>query len=297
MQKVKKAAAQLDSRAAISVLNNLKNNQIVIENYEVFCELYEKAIAREDCGLAPLFSDGSLIIKQEMQGDYINLIINFSAKFTEKGSILANLDCLRLDFFSKNGFDENDVALTIKTIENKRQQFKYIGKIKIEYNLDSDNIIEWENSLTSVLMRRGYANPIEYLNAQNDVEEIRANLKACIDLFKGVLICVDYLLEHPEEKHKEKHARSHNGNNPSDKSFQKQVDSAQVISLNSLRFKTENKKVANMLKSKKVHRMTESWSVRGHYRHYKSGKVIFIESFEKGKNRKQTSQKKTKYKL
>lgn len=31
MQKVKKAAAQLDSRAAISVLNNLKNNQIVVE--------------------------------------------------------------------------------------------------------------------------------------------------------------------------------------------------------------------------------------------------------------------------
>lgn len=28
------------------------------------------------------------------------------------------------------------------------------------------------------------------------------------------------------------------------------------------------------------------------YRHYKSGKVIFIESFEKGKNRKQASQKK-----
>lgn len=35
MQKVKKAAAQLDSRAAVSVLNNLKNNQIVIENYEI----------------------------------------------------------------------------------------------------------------------------------------------------------------------------------------------------------------------------------------------------------------------
>lgn len=30
MQKVKKAAAQLDSRAAISVLNNLKNNQMEI---------------------------------------------------------------------------------------------------------------------------------------------------------------------------------------------------------------------------------------------------------------------------
>lgn len=146
------------------------------------------------------------------------------------------------------------------------------------------------------MARRGYADPIEYLNAQSDVEEIRANLKACVDLFKGVLICADYLLKHPEEKHKERHVRSHNGNNPSSKSVQKQTDSVKVISLNSLRFKTANKKIANALKSKKIHRI-EGWSVRGHYRHYKSGKVIFIESFEKGKNRSQASQKKTKYQL
>ena len=260
MQKVKKAAAQLDSRAAVSVLNNLKNNQIVIENYEIFCELYEKAIACEDCGLAPLFSDGSLIVKQKINDDCIDLIINFSVNFTEKGSVLADLECLRLDFFAQNGFSEDNTAPTIKAIENRQQQFRYIGKIKIEYSLDLDNIIEWENSLTSVLVRRGYANPIEYLNAQSDVEEIRANLKACIDLFKGVLICADYLLKHPEEKHKERHTRSHNGNNPSTKSFQKQTDSVQVISLNSLRFKTANKKIANVLKSKKIHRIAEGWS-------------------------------------
>lgn len=297
MQKVKKAAAQLDSRAAASVLNNLKDNQIVIENYDIFCELYEKAIACEDCGLAPLFSDGSFIIKREMQGDYINLIINFSTKFTEKGSILADLDCLRLDFFGKNGFDENDVAPAIKEIENRQQLFRYIGKIKIEYGLDSDNIIEWENSLISVLECRGYTNPIKYLNEQNDADEMRINLSACIDLFRGVLTCVDYLLKHPEEKQKERQARNHNANNSNNKNLQKQADNIQVVSLNSLRFKTANKKVTNVLKSKKVHRITEGWSVRGHYRHYKSGKVIFIESFEKGKNRKQASQKKTRYQL
>lgn len=297
MQKVKKAAAQLDSRAAVSVLNNLKDNQIVIENYDIFCELYEKAIMCKDCGLAPLFSDGSLIIKREMQGDYINLIINFSTKFTEKGSILADLDCLRLDFFGKNGFDENDVAPAIKEIENRQQLFRYIGKIKIEYGLDSDNIIEWENSLISVLECRGYTNPIKYLNEQNDAEEMRINLSACIDLFRGALTCVDYLLKHPEEKQKERQARNHNVNNSNSKSFKGQTDSIQVVSLNSLRFKTANKKVANVLKSKKIHRIAEGWSVRGHYRHYKSGKVIFIESFEKGKNRKQASQKKTRYQL
>lgn len=297
MQKVKKAAAQLDSRAAASVLNNLKNNQIVVENYDDFCKLYEKAVVCEDCGLAPLFSDGSLIIKQEMQGDYINLIINFSAKFTEKGFILANLDCLRLDFFNKNGFDENDVAPTIKAIKNKQQRFNYIGKIKIEYSLDSDDVIEWENSLISVLESRGYSDPIEYLSRQNNSEEIRANLKACINLFKGILICVDYLLKHPEEKRREGQTRSHKANNLNGKNLQKEADTVQAISLNSLRFKTADKKAVNVLKSKKIHRVAESWSVRGHYRHYKSGKVIFIEGFEKGKNRKQIPSKKTRYEL
>lgn len=297
MQKVKKAAAQLDSRAAVSVLNNLKGNQIVVENYDIFCELYEKAIACEDCGFAPLFSDGSFIVKQEMNGDYINLIINFSTKFTEKGSILAGLDCLRLDFFVKNGFDENDVTPTIKAIENRQQHFSYIGKLKIEYSPDSNNVIEWENPLLGVLTSRGYTNPIEYLNKQSDSKEMRANLNACVDLFRGVLTCVDYLLKHPEEKQKERQLRKRTGNNSSGKSFQEQNDSVQVVSLNSLKFKTANKKVANVLKSKKIHRITEGWSVRGHYRHYKSGKVIFIESFEKGKNRSQASQKKTRYQL
>lgn len=32
------------------------------------------------------------------------------------------------------------------------------------------------------------------------------------------------------------------------------------------------------------------WNVRGHYRHYKNGKVVFIESFEKGKNRNKGKQ-------
>ena len=29
----------------------------------------------------------------------------------------------------------------------------------------------------------------------------------------------------------------------------------------------------------------EAWEVRGHYRRYKSGKVVFIKPFKKGKNK------------
>jgi hypothetical protein len=35
-----------------------------------------------------------------------------------------------------------------------------------------------------------------------------------------------------------------------------------------------------------THKITcPCWSVRGHYRHYKSGKVVFVRSYEKGKDK------------
>lgn len=48
MQKVKKAAAQLDSCAAISVLNNLKNNQIVVETGQTTAEIFQRAKTMEN---------------------------------------------------------------------------------------------------------------------------------------------------------------------------------------------------------------------------------------------------------
>ena len=37
------------------------------------------------------------------------------------------------------------------------------------------------------------------------------------------------------------------------------------------------------------------WEVRGHYRHYKSGKVVFVSSFKKGKNRETVKPKGKEY--
>ena len=39
----------------------------------------------------------------------------------------------------------------------------------------------------------------------------------------------------------------------------------------------------------------ECWEVRGHYRHYKSGKVVFVKSFKKGKNRAIAEPKQKEY--
>lgn len=39
------------------------------------------------------------------------------------------------------------------------------------------------------------------------------------------------------------------------------------------------------------------WSVRGHYRHYKSGKTIFIKNYEKGKEKRKNNPKEKIYKV
>lgn len=49
--------------------------------------------------------------------------------------------------------------------------------------------------------------------------------------------------------------------------------------------KAINPTVASKIRSKKIVRVAECWSVRGHYRHYKSGKVVYIKPFEKGTNK------------
>lgn len=41
----------------------------------------------------------------------------------------------------------------------------------------------------------------------------------------------------------------------------------------------------------------ESWNVKGHYRHYKSGKVVFIAEYKKGKNRENKDTEDREYRL
>ena len=58
--------------------------------------------------------------------------------------------------------------------------------------------------------------------------------------------------------------------------------SPRTISLNGIRVISSNEKLTRKLCSKTRQRLTEAWSVRGHYRHYKSGKTVYIDPYMKG---------------
>ena len=61
--------------------------------------------------------------------------------------------------------------------------------------------------------------------------------------------------------------------------------SVKNIELNGIHFSTRNDSVARKLRSHTVQHLTDCWNVRGHYRRYKNGKVIYIAPYEKGPER------------
>ncbi len=71
----------------------------------------------------------------------------------------------------------------------------------------------------------------------------------------------------------------------------KTIQSRKVRFFKQYTCKREYQEIDIPLKSKKHEIACPCWSVRGHYRHYKSGKVVFIESYEKGKSRGELSKK------
>lgn len=291
MQKVKKAAARLDRLSAISVLENLSNNQIAVYNYDKFCTLYDTAINCEAQDIAPLFPEGTFIVKREFEDIWVYLLVNFTTSFGENDSIIAELESLKINFPPITNLDEDYILdAELQTIKNGGKNYEYVGKIKVEYTKNARRLISFSNSVVEILEQRGHKNIMEYLGGMPGALK---NIDSSVNLFFGLLVCVDYLLKHPEEKQREPHEKRHN----TSKSTARNIDDVQVISLNSLKFKTSDAKKANILRSKTIHRIAENWSVRGHYRHYKNGKTIFIEGYEKGNKRQEKLQKKTKYEI
>lgn len=76
----------------------------------------------------------------------------------------------------------------------------------------------------------------------------------------------------------EHEVKTHNSNGKKRKRIKKREDKPVVINFDDI-------VSGHIMKGHKHEIRCAKWPVRGHYRHYKSGKVIFVKSFEKGKDR------------
>jgi len=131
----------------------------------------------------------------------------------------------------------------------------------------------------------------------NIAADEKSHIFRSIGLFLDVCTWVNYLTEHPEEKIIERKPRKAKANTASDEKKESTHTSEpkkKTIVLNGMRVVTENKKAASILTSRQYHRVTETWQVRGHPRHYKNGKTVHIHPYEKGKGKEN---KKTKVKV
>lgn len=110
-----------------------------------------------------------------------------------------------------------------------------------------------------------------------------------VETFLKIMGYLNFIMEHPELKElgEAKKRNRASGKKKETTTESKTVAEVKVreISLNGITMRTADKKVANIVKSRQIHRIATCWGVRGHFRHYKkSGKVVYIEPYEKGKD-------------
>ena len=106
---------------------------------------------------------------------------------------------------------------------------------------------------------------------------------------------INWLMQHPEYKEVEtkeiketklKESRKQIKNHANVTTEKRQTNHVHTIQINNIRFKTKNSNVVRGLRSSKRRMSLSCWGVRGHFRHYKNGKVVYIKPYTKGKGSK-----------
>lgn len=127
--------------------------------------------------------------------------------------------------------------------------------------------------------------------AQKHTDEHINEYTANIWTMYKVMAWMNWLSEHPEEKIIEKddtkYLKNHRRNiKPHiNTSSMLSVSSNQphTIKINGIRIISTDSQIIRKIKSRTRQRFTETWCVRGHYRHYQNGKTIYIKPYIKGK--------------
>lgn len=125
-----------------------------------------------------------------------------------------------------------------------------------------------------------------------EIEKYKENeiMTACdpFKLFLKIMCWINWIMQHPEIKEVERQERTHTGKKSKKKNSINKTkmdnNTVKTVKINNIKIKTVNSKLITKIKSKKIHRIAGCWEVRGHFRHYKTGKVVYIRPYEKGKD-------------
>lgn len=142
-------------------------------------------------------------------------------------------------------------------------------------------IFPCEMAIGNALKIEDYIDPkSQIIGRKKEDDDTKKKLSSLFMSALGVTLWLNYLMLHPKQK--EVHRKK---NNPHNLGHNFYSNKEHIIRLNGVSIKTDSPTIASKIRSRKIVRVAECWSVRGHYRHYKSGKVVYIKPFEKGANK------------
>lgn len=247
--------------------------------------------------------------------DYENLFLPFEAEIKEDGTIEYYIDVFISEYEKGLGKQEDVIStdtmvdLAEYTVCNGGKASPYgtyeaendgvtcsvvfAGSLNLKISSDKQMQVSGSNPAIVALKDKGYAETAEeaiQIAKENGFTLIHDSHDVVRSVFLSTMRIINYLIEHPEEKtlsKKRKSSESNSGKPDTPKSSAKpdEAPKQKIFSLNSIQFRTNNLKTEKTIKSRKWERVTDCWDVRGHYRHYKSGKTVYIAPYEKGADR------------
>ena len=261
----------------------------------------------------PIIQNGVFIQRFKTAEDYLLfqlLDVEESPESPDRPKITFHIDSLQkaITTYYKNHPDTKEILDNIKEEDKDRWQ---ILKDRIE-----NGTLWWMYSCNVEVSFNGKQLILKYMDFMTAKREIwekqnlvynvkkekNAELTQDINGFLLVMMWLNYINENPEMKviqpiEKQKTVQKRQKNEPEtveekqedeevkedkEKNSKKRPDQKSIV-LNGVRIASSSEKLIRKISSKKRQRFVESWNVRGHYRHYKSGKTVYVKPYRKGK--------------
>ena len=264
--KTEKQIALQNEMIGKALIDEVPNeNKIYVDDltWYKYAEVMEKN-KLDVVNLTPLFSDGVVISESE----YNNATTHY--------------------FFSYKPDDEK-LVINLSLVTNGNFVFKIKVTVDRFFDIKTSGIDMDDYFDATVVVYRKQHRKEDEINRYVDTKtELIENT---VNNFMQILLYINYLLEHPEikEVHKEKTSPSTASKKASVSKSSTPTEPGKPVTrttlINGLRIVSDAEQVHKKLKSKKIQRITDCWGVRGHYRHYKNGKTVYIEPYKKGKGR------------
>lgn len=165
-----------------------------------------------------------------------------------------------------------------KTLPAATPLWAYTADISVSFGEEiSISAESFDNAFVSVYRKQKLFEKADQYMREN-VEPGTQNIIG----FIRVMAFINYLSEHPELKEMENKADVGKSRKKISQDKQPARKSPRVILLNGIRVISSNEKLTRKLRSKTRQRLTEAWCVRGHCRHYKTGKTVYVKPYMKG---------------